>query len=203
MNIGVIGGTFDPVHSGHLAIAEAAYTDLKLAEVIFIPAGYPYFKDLSEVTSAEHRVKMLKLALEEKPHFKISFIEIDRSGPSYAFDTISNLKAHKYADDEIFFILGWDTLISLPRWYEPKRLLALCRFAAAPRPGFLNPDTSILEKELPGISERTVIMKQPLIDISSSEIRERIRLGLSVDKMVPLKVVEYIRSHNLYKDISK
>jgi nicotinate-nucleotide adenylyltransferase len=202
MKIGVIGGTFDPVHSGHLAIAEAAYTDLKLAEVIFIPAGCPYFKDLNEVTSTQHRVKMLNLALEGKPYFKISFIEIERSGPSYAFDTISNLKTNQYAGDEIFFILGWDTLMSLPRWHEPKRLIALCRFAAAPRPGFTNPDTSMLEKELPGISERTVIMKQPLIDISSSEIRERVRRGLSIGKMVPLKVGDYIRSHNLYKEKS-
>jgi nicotinate-nucleotide adenylyltransferase len=199
MNIGVIGGTFDPVHLGHLAIAEQARNQLNLAEVIFVPAGNPYFKDGTRVSSPSHRVKMLQLALSGKPYFKISLMEIERNGPSYSIETISALKKSQFKNDELYFILGWDTLVSLHLWYNPAQLMSLCRFAAAPRPGYPRPDTRELEKNLPGISERSVVMDGPLLDISSTQIRARAAGGLSIDDLVPPKVAEYIKENGLYK----
>lgn len=199
MNIGILGGTFDPVHSGHLAVAEQALVKLNLAEVIFVPAGNPYFKDGTRVTLPAHRVSMLKLALFDKPSFKVSLLEIERSGPSYSVDTISRIREVLQKEDELFFILGWDSILTLPLWHQPRRLMGLCRFVVALRPGYPRPEYSALEKELPGISERTTVMDNPLIDISSTEIRERVYRGVSIKNMVPPKVEEYIRKHSLYQ----
>jgi nicotinate-nucleotide adenylyltransferase len=198
-NIGVIGGTFDPVHLGHLAIAEDARRELSLAEVIFIPAGQPYFKALAYVSPAKHRVKMLKLALAGKLYFKISLMEIKRPGPTYTIDTISKIKSKLKSGDEIFFIMGWDSLLTLGHWQEPERLISLCRIAAAPRHGYPPPDFNDLEKELPGISQRIVELHSPLINISATEIRERVRQGLPVDDLVSAPVAEYIREKGLYR----
>jgi nicotinate-nucleotide adenylyltransferase len=197
--IGVMGGTFDPVHMGHLAIAEEARKQLDMAEVVFIPAGYPYFKGQDYISPPEHRVKMLNLALADSPYFKISLIEIKRSGPSYAVDTLSRMKRQLNADDEIMFILGADSLLTLPRWERPERLITLCKIVVVPRPGYLIPVMGMLEAELPGISERTVIMEKPLINISSSDIRGRVQKGLPIADMVPAAVAQYIKQHRLYQ----
>ncbi len=194
-----MGGTFDPVHLGHLALAEEARKQLSLEEVRFVPAGHPYFKALARISAAKHRINMLKLALAEKPYFKISLMEIRRPGPSYALDTIARMKAKLRIGDEIFFILGWDSLLTLHRWEQPESLISLCRLVSAPRPGFPPPDLSLLEKDLPGISQRTIIMNQPVIDISSTSIRERVSQGLPIDHLVPEAVARYIQENGLYK----
>ena len=199
-NIGLIGGTFDPVHLGHLAIAEEARRELDLTEVILVPAGQPYFKSLACISPAKHRVNMLKLAIQGKPYFKVSLMEIKRSGPTYTIDTISKFKGQLRLGDEIFFIMGWDSLLTLYRWQQPERLISLCRIAAAPRPDYPNPDFNQLEKDLPGISERTVMLHNPLIDISASKIRERVSHDLPIDDMVPAAVARYIREHGLYRE---
>ncbi len=199
-SIGLIGGTFDPVHLGHLAIAAEARQELDLTEVIFIPAGQPYFKPLDYISPAKHRVNMLKLAISGKPYFKVSLIEIKRSGPTYTIDTIAKFKGQLKSGDEIFFIMGWDSLLTLYRWQQPERLISLCQIAAAPRPDYPNPDFNQLEKDLPGISERTVMLHNPLIDISASNIRQRVRQGLSINEMVPSTVAKYIKENRLYKD---
>jgi nicotinate-nucleotide adenylyltransferase len=198
-NLGILGGTFDPVHLGHLAIAEEARQQLNLAEVIFIPAGHPYFKTLAFISPPEHRVNMLNLALAEKAYFKISLTEIKRPGPSYAVDTVAKMKRQLSADDEIFFILGWDSLLTLPRWEQPERLIKMCKIVAVPRPGYPQPDLRLIEPDLPGVTQRTVILEKPLIDIRSTDIRERVRKGLSIDNLVPPAVVKYIQEKALYK----
>ena len=199
-NIGLMGGTFDPVHLGHLAVAEEACRQVGMSEVVFVPAGHPYFKALARITPAEHRLKMLELALAGKPGFRISLIEIQRPGPSYAVDTVSRMREKLDPGDEIYFILGWDSVLTLPRWQEPERLISLCRLVVAPRPGFPKPDIGIVEKDLPGISQRSVILEKPVVDISSTDIRERIRAGLPVDGLLPPAVIGYIREKGLYKD---
>lgn len=199
MKSGILGGTFDPVHLGHLAVAEEACRYLNMNEVVFIPAGRPYFKSSSSISPAEHRVNMLNLAIADKPYFKISLMEIRRPGPSYAVDTLAKMKRQLGTGDELFFIMGWDSLLSLPQWQEPQRLLKLCRLVAAPRPGYPRPDISVLEKDLPGIAERTVVMDQPWIDISATDIRQRVRQGLPIDDLVPRAVALYIRQKRLYK----
>jgi nicotinate-nucleotide adenylyltransferase len=198
MNIGVMGGTFDPVHLGHLAVAEEARRLLGTSELVFVPAGHPYFKSTVHISPSVHRVKMLNLALAEKPYFKVSLIEIQQSGPSYALDTVLRMKETLGAGGEIFFILGWDSLLSLPRWKDPERLMRFSRLVVAPRPGFPKPDVSILEKDLPGISQRVIVMEKPVLDISSTEIRERVSQGLPIDHLAPRAVAGYIKEHGLY-----
>ncbi len=199
MNIGVMGGTFDPVHLGHLAVAEEARRQLNMSEVVFVPAGHPYFKAAFSISSSEHRLKMLELALADKPHFRISSIEIDRPGPSYAIDTIAGMRKEVKPDDELFFILGWDALMSLPYWQDPDKLISMCRLVAAPRPGFPAPDILALDKLLPGIAQRAVVMDKPVIDISSTDIRQRVKKGVPIDNLVPETVARYIREKGLYR----
>ena len=198
MNVGILGGTFDPVHNGHLILADAAKEQLNLSVILFIPAGQPWLKTERIITPAEHRLQMLRLALEEKPDFRISEIEIERSGPSYSVDTINALKQRLDVKDELFFILGQDSLMQLPQWHEAPELIKLCYLVAAPRPGVKKPDLKALEAEIPGITQRVMLMKEPKVDISATDIRERVAKGLSVRHLVPEAVNHYIKEHKLY-----
>ncbi len=198
MNIGVLGGTFDPVHNGHLIVAEEAKNRLNLTEVIFVPAGQPWLKVDRIITPAEHRLQMLRLALADKPYFKLSAMEIERAGPSYTVDTITELQGQLDAEDELFFILGQDNLVQLPQWREPSRLIQLCYLVAVPRPGSPRPKLKELEASIPGISQRVMLMDKPHVDISAEAIRDRVVRGLSVRHLVPEPVNRYIKEHKLY-----
>ncbi|KPK19735.1 MAG: nicotinate-nucleotide adenylyltransferase [Dehalococcoidia bacterium SG8_51_3] len=200
MNIGVLGGTFDPVHNGHLILADVAEEQLDLNEMLFIPAGQPWLKTERIVTPAQHRLHMLRLALDDRPHFRISEMEIERPGPTYTIDTISALKGGLNAGDELFFILGQDSLMQIPQWYRAKELVQLCYLAAAPRPGVKKPDFKALEAEIPGIKQRIMLMKEPKVDINATDIRERVARGLSVRHLVPEPVNRYIKEQKLYID---
>ncbi len=198
MNIGVLGGTFDPVHIGHLILAEEVRARLNLAEILFVPAGQPWLKVDSPISPAEHRVEMVRLAIADKPYFKLSTMEIERAGPTYTVDTIAELKARLEAGDELFFILGWDNLAELPLWREPSRLTTMCRLVAVPRLGYPLPDLKALEVSIPGLSQRVTLMDKPEIDISASAIRDRVAQGLSICHLVPEPVERYIKEHKLY-----
>jgi len=198
MNIGVMGGTFDPVHIGHLAVAEEARARLNMAEILFVPAGQPWLKADTYISPAEHRINMLRLAIADKPYFKLSTMEIERAGASYAVDTAAELKGQLDAADELFFILGWDSLTELPQWREPQRLIEICHLVVAPRPGYSAPDLKKLEVAIPGLSQRALILDKPEVDISASEIRERVARGLSIRHLVPQPVNRYIKKHKLY-----
>lgn len=200
MNIGVLGGTFDPVHNGHLILADVAEEQLNLNEMLFIPAGQPWLKTERIVTPAQHRLHMLRLALDDRPHFRISEMEIERPGPTYTIDTISALKSDLNAGDELFFILGQDSLMQIPQWYRAKELVQLCYLAAAPRPGVKKPDLKALEAEITGIKQRIMLMKEPKVDINATDIRERVARGLSVRHLVPEPVNRYIKEQKLYID---
>jgi len=198
MNIGVLGGTFDPIHKGHLIIAEEARARLNLTEVLFVPAGLPWLRMDSPISAAEHRVQMVRLAIGNKPYFRLSTTEVERAGPSYTVDTIAELKGQFGAKGELFFILGWDSLAELPRWREPERLIKLCRLAAVPRVGYPKPDLKALEAAIPGSANRVILLDTPLIDISASVIRQRVARGLSIGRLVPGPVARYIREQGLY-----
>jgi len=198
MKIGVMGGTFDPVHRGHLAVANEARHCLALDEILFLPAGNPYFKETLVISPAEQRLAMLKLAIRNAPYFKISLLEIERPGPSYSVESMFSLKSQLGPAAELFFILGWDSLINLYRWFEAGRLIRLCRIVAAPRPGYAQPDLKELEKELPGIAARAILLDKPCLDISSTTIRDYVRRGLPIDSLVPRAVARYIRKNGLY-----
>ncbi len=198
MKIGVLGGTFDPVHLGHIKIAEEARVSLGLSEIILVPAGQPLLKPAHPVTSAEHRLQMLSLAISDRPYFNVSAVEIERPGPSYTVDTIAELRGQFAGGEEIFFILGWDSLVQLPEWREPSRLISMCCLVAVPRPGCKRPGLEALEASIPGVSKRVILLDKPRIDISASAIRERAARGLSLRHLVPEPVAEYIRQHKLY-----
>jgi len=197
MNIGVLGGTFDPIHIGHLLVAEEVAARLDLSRILFVPAGQPWLKANNAISLAEHRLEMVRLAIAGKPGFELSTIEIERPGPTYTVDTIAELQA-QLGGDELFFILGWDNLIQLPQWHQPARLIEMCRLVAVPRVDFPLPDLASLEKELPDISERVILFDKPRIDINASEIRRRAAQGLSIGELVPAPVERYIKEHGLY-----
>ena len=199
MNIGVLGGTFDPIHIGHLKVAEEVAARLELTRVLFIPAGQPWLKLNNTVSPVLHRLEMVRLAIADDPRFQLSTIEVERPGPTYSVDTIAQLQSQFGAGDEIFFVLGWDNLSQLPQWRQPQRLIEMCRLAAVPRVDFPLPDLPALEKALPGITERVILFDRPRIDINASVIRQRVARGLAIDELVPAAVEGYIREQGLYR----
>lgn len=200
MRIGVMGGTFDPIHRAHLRAAQEAQVQLKLDEVLFIPTGQPWLKADRQISEARHRVAMVRRAIAGKPHFKLSTIEVDRPGSTYTGDTLTQLRAQGGGNDELFLILGWDILMELPQWYEPARLIKLCCFVAVPRPGYPAPNLAALDKAIPGIARQVIVLARPEIDVSASAIRERVAQGKSIRGMVPAAVERYIKEQKLYLD---
>jgi len=198
MKIGVLGGTFDPVHRGHIMVAEEARDALSLSEVLMVPAGQPMFKASDRITSAEHRLAMLRLAVAGRPRIKVSTAEIERPGPSYTVDTIAGLRKQMGDGVDIYFIIGRDSLEQFPEWREPARILSMCILASVPRPGWPYPALQVLEDRVPGISGRVVLLDKPQVDISASAIREMAARGEPIDHLVPGPVAEYIKEHKLY-----
>ncbi len=198
MNIGVMGGTFDPIHNGHLAVAEEVRSRLDLDVILFMPAGQPWLKADNPVSPAEYRVHMVRLAIADKPYLKLSTVEIERPGPTYTVDTMAELQVQLGAENDLFFVLGWGSLAELSQWKEPSRLITLCRLVAVPRPGYPRPDIKALEARIPGLSQRVILMDKPEIDISASEIRDRVARGLSITHLVPEPVESYIKQQKLY-----
>jgi len=199
--IGVLGGTFDPIHLGHLIVAEDIRQKLGLGEVLFVPAGRPWLKLKEEkpISAAEHRLAMVRLAIASNPCFKVSTMEIDRPGLSYSIDTVLELKAKLGAGAEIYFIVGPDALAELPKWKDPGRLLEICQVVGIGRPGHAQTDLHILESSIPGVSQRIMLLDVPQIDISSTEIRKRVAQRLSIRYLVPEAVEKYIAEYKLYR----
>ena len=200
MKTGILGGTFDPVHTGHIMVADVAKDELGLTEVVFVPAGKPWLKAGASILSAEHRLNMVRMAIAGKSCFKASTMEIERKGPTYSVDTMAEMRREIDDKDELLFIIGWDNLMELPRWRQPERLISLCRLVAVPRVGFPVPDLASIEASIPGISQRVIMLDKPQIDISSSVIRERVRQGLSISHLVPEAVEKYTKEHGLYRE---
>jgi nicotinate-nucleotide adenylyltransferase len=199
VNVGIMGGTFDPPHIAHLIIAEMARVRLELDKIIFIPAGDPWMKSANMVTAAEQRVEMVRLAIDSNPAFSLSLIEVKRPGPTYTVDTIEQLSGEVGYDAGLFLLLGWDSVADLPSWKAPYRISKMARIAAFPRPGFVKPDTAVLEKAMPGIAERIVYIEEPYLSISSTCIRQWTKEGKSVRYLVTDKVEQYIIENNLYQ----
>jgi GTP-binding protein len=197
---GILGGTFDPVHWGHIMMAGEAKEALELEEVIMMPAGQPMSKPNEVITPAKHRLEMLKLAIEGIPYLKISTIELERKGPSYTADTLAEIREKSKGGEELYFILGWDNLAQLPTWHEPSRIISMCTLVAVPRPGYAKPRIRQLEATLPGISKKVIFLDKPRVDISATAIRELAAGGKAIDHLVPKPVAEYIKKNRLYKD---
>lgn len=196
MRIGVFGGTFDPIHLGHLIVAEDARAALDLDKVLFIPAGQPWFKSYRQITESHHRLEMVKLAVEGNKLFDVSDIEIRRSGPSYTVDTLTELHEW-YADAEFIVILGIDALREIDRWHQPRNLFELASVVGMARPG-ASLDPSVLNAAIPGASSRMRLLDSALIDISGTDIRQRVAAGRSIRYRVPAAVERYIGENGLY-----
>jgi len=196
--LGVFGGTFDPVHNGHLAVAREVLRRLKLDEVWFLPAGQPWMKAYRPVTPAVHRVAMLRLALRGRPALRVSTLEVERPGATYTIETIEQLRAMR--EDELYFIIGREAFARLPEWRQPDRLISLCRLVVVPRPGVPEPDLGALARVIPGLSERVILLDKPLVDISATDIRRRVARGLDISRLVPAAVAGYIKEKGLYRE---
>ncbi len=187
--VGILGGTFDPPHNGHIAIANAALGELGLDKVLFIPVGVPPHKPRQIMASSNDRIQMLRLAIENYSHFEISRIEIDRPGPSYTADTLEQLGA-LYSETELILIIGSDNISEIEGWHEPDRIFGLATIAAANRPGF-TPAGKYVRK--------IIYFEMPPSEISSTLIREQIKAGKSISEFVPPGVGAYITKHGLYR----
>jgi nicotinate-nucleotide adenylyltransferase len=195
-SVGILGGTFDPIHHGHLAIAEEAREALGLERVWFMPAASPPHKPGQPVTSPEHRLAMVRLAVAGNPAFEASDAEIVRGGTSYTVDTLDALRAGGLI--EPWLILSSEALALLPTWREPRRILELARLAVVPRGGFDPLGPAFVEAAFPGAADRVTFLPGPLLPISGSVVRRRARAGRSVRYLVPDAVAAYIASHRLY-----
>jgi len=195
MKIGVFGGTFDPPHAAHLALAEAALEQLELDEVMFLPAFRNPLKLRGRPASAGHRLAMVKLLTEGQPKFSVSDIEIERRGKSYAYDTMSDLVEARPA--EYWFLMGGDALRTFQEWKRPDKLVRLCRLGVALRPPYHKED--LLIRLSPDIAARVDFVEMPPSDISSTDIRDRLAMRRSLVGMIPDSVLSYIQSHGLYQ----
>lgn len=192
--VGLFGGTFDPIHNAHLDVARQALVQMELDKVILIPSKHPPHKTEEGMTSADIRYKMVRLAVEDGVGLDVSPVEINRKGPSYTVDT---LKEMKNLFDEIMFIVGADNLIKIDTWKNPEELLNMCPFVVAPRGGILKDDFqgSIFQ------GKDIRFLKMSEISLSSTEVRERMKDGQSVDGLVPEKVLNFIVDEGLYRTV--
>ncbi|NLJ81315.1 MAG: nicotinate-nucleotide adenylyltransferase [Firmicutes bacterium] len=198
--VGVMGGTFDPIHFGHLVTAEGARCEFGLDQVLFLPSGQPPHKDLKEVTPANHRYMMTVLATLTNPYFEVSRIDIDRRGISYTIDSLKCLRQEYGAGTELFFITGADAVFEIMTWKDSKKLLEIAHFIAATRPGFSLEDLPAETRAwIAKHRERFYVLQIPAMAISSTNIRQRVRDGHSIRYLVPQQVDYYIRRHWLYR----
>jgi nicotinate-nucleotide adenylyltransferase len=202
--LGILGGTFDPIHVGHLALAREAQRALGLERVLFVPNADPPHKD-RDVTAPEHRAEMVRLAIEGEPTFVLSRTELDRPGPSYAVDTVAEVAGRSRAEGrpEPWFLLSVEAFRDLPSWRDPRRILELARLALAPRPGALPPDADWIARHFPGLEPRVTLLEGPNIDVSATDIRARIRRGQRIDQLVPAVVARYIEDRGLYGAVAR
>ncbi|MFO8060651.1 MAG: nicotinate-nucleotide adenylyltransferase [Bacillota bacterium] len=198
--IGFMGGTFDPIHHGHLVTAESVYDSFNLERVIFIPAGTPPHKPGTRVTSAHHRLNMTRLAVRSNPHFAVSEVEVRRDGPSYTIDTMRHFRTCYGPEAELYFITGVDAVIQIPEWKNAAGLFGICKFIAATRPGYPTENFFRFRDRLPARRRRGLkMLAVPALSISSSDLRQRVRQGRSIKYLVPEVVEQYILDNGLYR----
>ena len=195
--VGILGGTFDPPHIGHLVLAEYAVTALELDCVFFVPAADPPHKWRVR-ENISHRLPMLECAIADNDRYTISRVDVDRPGPHYTVDTVRILQ-EQYPDTEFFFLMGGDSLLNLPSWYQPQELIALCKLAVMARPGSPLPP-ELKETLLPGLADRIIVIESPMLGFSSTEVADRLETKRSVRYLVPDSVLAYIQLNGLYQN---
>jgi nicotinate-nucleotide adenylyltransferase len=196
--LGILGGTFDPPHFGHLRLAEAALTQLALDKVLFAPVGVQPLKQEERSSTAEHRAHMVELAIADEPRFALSRADLDRPSPHYTVDLLAIIQ-QQHPAAAVWFIMGEDSLSDLLRWRDPARIIQLARLAVLQRPGY-EPDWPALDRAVPDLRGQIDWIEHSEIDISATGIRERLQHGLSIDTFVPAHVIDYIVAQHLYAD---
>ena len=199
MRRGILGGTFDPIHTGHLILAQEVQWRLGLDEIWFVPTGEPWMKRGEQLTGKDHRKAMVELAIGENATFRLSTAELERPGDTYTVDTLEQLRSDELKNDDVMFIMGVDTFTSLHRWKNPGRILELVRLVVALRPGYGTIDLNELEAIDPTAGERVMTVEMPLIEISGTELRRRAAAGEPIHYLVPDSVRQYIESEGLYR----
>jgi nicotinate-nucleotide adenylyltransferase len=197
LKVGLLGGSFDPPHIGHLILAEEARDQLGLDKVLFAPAGQQPLKAGQVVTDVEDRVRMTELAIAGNPSFQLSRGDVDRPGPHFTIDLVKIVAAQLPTGSDLFFLMGFDSLADLPRWREPAQLIHTAHLVALTRPD-VPIDWEALEASLPGVRERVKLLDMPELEIASRDLRERVRTGRSIRYMVPDPVRGYIEQKRLY-----
>ncbi len=199
MRLGILGGTFDPIHLGHLLIAEESRIGLELDRVMFVPAGRPWLKEGEAITPACHRVRMVELATESNRCFQVHRGEVDRPGLSYTVDTLEELKEEQPPGTELFFILGLDAFEQFHRWKEPDRVLELCRLVVVSRPGYGEEERERLLARYRSHGDRICLLTVNNVDFSATEIRRRAAQGISFRYQTTERVEQYIQERGLYR----
>lgn len=199
MNIGIMGGTFDPVHIGHLVTAEEARQQYNLDKVLFVPAGQPPHKNRRAISETEHRYLMTVLAVINNPFFEVSRYEIDKNKPSYTIDTVRYFYKVLGKDKHIFFITGADAILEILTWHDYKELLDVCTFIAASRPGYsLKKIAERIKPHYPAVLSKVHLLENPAMSVSSTFIRERVRTGKTIKYLTAEAVEHYIYKNSLY-----
>jgi len=195
--LGVFGGTFDPIHVGHLIVAEEARARVGLDRVLFVPAGVSPHKLRRTSATARDRYRMVQLAIAGNACFGVSEVDLSREGPSFTVDTLRAIRREYGPGARLYFVMGTDSLCGLKTWHRPREILRLARIVAISRPGF-EVDWQALETQVPGVSRATELLETMHLGISSTDIRARVQRGLPIRYQVPAPVEAYIREHHLY-----
>jgi nicotinate-nucleotide adenylyltransferase len=195
--VGVLGGTFDPVHLGHLILAEEARDQLGLSVVHFVPAGDPPHKQGRRLAPVEDRLRMIELAIAGNECFRASRVDAERPGPHYTLDMVRIFHAQLPVGGELYFLMGYDSLTELPTWHRAPELVASCRLVALTRHN-VPLDWDYLESRLPGVRQRVTLLDMPELEIASHQIQARVRDGRTIRYLVPDEVCRYIEDHGLY-----
>ena len=195
--LGVLGGTFDPIHIGHLIMAEEARVRMGLDRVLFVPARVPPHKSRCTFAPGNDRYRMVQAAIEDNVCFDVSDVDLNRHGPSFTVDTLQAIRSEYGPQAQLYFVMGTDSLCGLKTWHRPREILRLARIVAISRPGF-EVDWQALETQVPGVSQVTELLETMHLGISSTDIRARVQRGLPIRYQVPAPVEAYIREHHLY-----
>lgn len=199
--IGILGGTFNPVHIGHLFMAEHARIEMNLDMIMFIPTGVPYMKNNKEILPSDNRLQMLEMSIASNPYFVTSDIEIKREGNTYTFETLEELH-QLYPNAELFFLVGADCLFTIERWYQPQRIFNNCVLLAANRND--KPQNELIEKKQfleNQFQAKVILLDVPQMDISSTKVRENVKSDKSIRYMVTDSVHDYILQNNYYREV--
>lgn len=197
--VGVFGGTFNPLHQGHLIVAEFAAETLSLDLVLFAPVGQPPHKNGRNLAAIEHRIQMIDSSITDNSRFQLSLVDVERPAPHYSVDTVKRLKA-QYEQSQLFFVMGGDALKDFPSWHRPSEIVEYCRLAVMRRPSSKPVQPDMHEAVMPGLKHSVDMIEAPPIGISSTRIREQLAAGKSVRYLVPNPVLDYIHAHRLYSE---